>query len=247
MPTLLARADLKTQYVRDPFMIEAIDVGQIVSDLAAASPTCDPSLWVGRTPFTEYDHIVLANDRKTGRCLGLLAAQDAVTECEQEFLFLRAGFVAEEARARGLMRRLIALMLLRAAGNGATPTVIAARTSSQQFYKALHGFGARIPGAVVYPDFDSNAVSLRAAALARRIAQQVGRGVRYEMATSAFRGGLVEAIGGLIPPILSRDAKIDALFGGALAPQDQILVMVDLRAPAEELVIDQARRIYRRN
>jgi hypothetical protein len=47
--------------------------------------------------------------------------------------------------------------------------------------------------------------------------------------------------------MLSHDKRIDELFGRTLAPSDQILAMVDLRAASEETIVEEARHIYRRN
>ncbi len=247
MAISLAQSDLRTHYIRDPFAIETIDVDQILEELAEASPDSTPSAWVGRMPLTEYDHVVLASDRRSGHCLGVMGARDGVTERDEEFLFIHTGFVAERARGRGLMRRMIALTLLRAAGNDAMPRVIAARTSSGLFYRVLHDFGTRIPEVVVYPDPEARPVSLPAAGLAQRIARQVARGTRFEPGTGALRGGLLAAGGEPTPPMLSHDPQIDELFGRTLAPPDQILAMVDLRAASEEAIVEEARRIYRRN
>jgi GNAT superfamily N-acetyltransferase len=247
MPISLAQSDLRTHYIRDPFAIETIDIDQIVQELAEGSPGSTPSLWVGHTPLTEYDHVVLASDRRSGRCLGVMGARDGVTERDEEFLFIHTGFVAERARGKGLMRRMIALTLLRAAGNDAMPRIIAARTCSRLFYRVLNDFGARIPEVVVYPDLEAGPVSLPAASLAQRIARQVARGTRFEPGTGALRGGLAAAGGGKIPPTLSHDPRIDELFGRTLAPPDQILAMVDMRPASEEAIVEEARRIYRRN
>lgn len=247
MAITLAQSDLRTHYIRDPFAIETIDVDQIVQELAEASPNSTPSAWVGHMPLTEYDHVVLASDRRSGRCVGVMGARDGVTDRDEEFLFIHTGFVAERARGRGLMRRMIALTLLRAAGNDAMPRIIAARTSSRLFYRVLHDFGTRIPEVGVYPDLAAGPVSLPAAGLAQRIARQVARGTRFEPGTGALRGGLLAAGGAPLPPMLSHDKRIDELFGRTLAPSDQILAMVDLRRASEDIIVEEARRIYRRN
>lgn len=246
MSTMLTRADLRTQYVRDPFVIEAIDVDRLIQELAEGSPNSDPTLWIGRAPFTDYDHLVLASDRRTERCLGILGVQDGATERDEEFLFISTAFVAECARGQGLMRRMVALTLLRAAGNGTTPRIIAAPTCSGLFYRALHGVTRDLPGVVMYPDPEPRPVHLSVAGLAQRIARRVSPGVRFEAGTGALRGGLFASGGAGIAPALSLDPQIDALFGRTLAPPDLILALLDLRRVSEEAVIEKARRIYRR-
>lgn len=249
MAASLTHSNLRTHYIRDPFAIETIDVDQIVQELAEASPDSTPAAWIGRTPLTEYDHVVLASDRRSGRCLGLLGARDGATERDEEFLFIRTAFVAEHARGKRLMRRMIALTMLRAAGNDAMPRIIAARTSSRMFYCVLHGIGERIAGVRMYPDPDDGPVNLPVAALAQRIARQVGYGIRFEAGTGTLRGGLVAAGGAELDPapVLSKDRRIDALFGRTLAPPDQMLMLLDLRGASEEAIIEEARCIYRRN
>ena len=242
-----ARADLRTHYIRDPFAIETIDLGRIVQELSEASPNSDPTAWVGRTPLTEYDHVVLASDRRTGHCLGILGARDSVTEREEEFLFLRTGFVAERARGQGLLGRMIALTLLRAAGNGDVPRIIAARTNSRLFYRSLRGLAERMPGAVVYPTPEIEPINLKSAALAQRIARQVSHGIRFEASTGALRGGLVGVGGGGIPAALSPHARVDDVFDHILESPDEILALLDLRPVSEEVICEDARRVYRRH
>ncbi len=239
MSTTLAGTNFVAHYVRDPHAIETIDIDRISRELADGSDAAHPASSLRRIALTEYDHVVVVSDRTTGRCIGFLGARDGATARDEEFILLRAAFVAEPARGRGLMRRMIALVLLRAAGNGDMPRVIAARTSCDKLVRALAGFALRLPDVVTYPAPPGEPTNLRAAGLAQSIARQVGRGVRFEVATGALRGGRIAAGGTLL-------MEADSVLARFLGPPDQVLAVVDMRGADEESIIDAARRIYRK-
>lgn len=249
MNNLLADQDVRLDYFRDPFTIEALDQEQIMRDLLADLPQAHPARVLEWQLLTEFDHIALAYERRGDRCLALLGAHDRTTTRE-EFLHIDVAFVTEAARGRRLMRRLIALTMLRAAGQSAVPQVISARTSNPVWYRMMQGLSRRFTGARLFPDTEGAAINLQTAGLAKRIAREIGPNIRYEPATGALRGGLVA--NGMVAyseaaaeQPFSRDPGIEALFGRRLGAIDQMLTVLDLREETETVIIDDARRVYR--
>jgi hypothetical protein len=249
MNNLLADQDVRLTYLRDPFAIEALDQEQIVRDLLADLPQADPARVLEWQLLTEFDHVALAYERHSDRCLALLGARDRTTTRE-EFLHIGFAFVVPAARRRRLMRRMVALTLLRVAGESTVPLVIAARTSDPRWYQMMQSLSRRFTGARLFPDTENAAINLRTAALAQRIAREIGPNIRYEPATGALRGGLVANTmvaysGAVAERPLSKDPSIEALFGQRLAAVDQMLTVLDLREETETVIIDDARRVYR--
>ncbi len=246
MTTLVASAKWMTRYVRDPREIEKIDFDRVIEDLCAAGPDSDPAAELVGAHLSDYDHVVLATDQQTGRCVGLLGMVDRITDQGENFLLLQMGYVAAVARRRGLMRRMLAFALLRVAGEDTLPAILVTRTSSPLFYQVLHGFARRTPGAAIHPDPTGNVTTLATAALCRRVARNVAARVRFDVGSGALRGGLVEAGGLPVLPTSSPDPLIEALFCRTLGPTDQVLALLDLRASTEADVVELARRIHRR-
>jgi hypothetical protein len=97
---------------------------------------------------------------------------------------------------------------------------------------------------VFFPEPDSPTIRLDSAALAQRIAREIGPNLRFETATGALRGALATAAPQRSRPV-SSDPRIDTLFGQCLRPADQMLTVIDLRRQTEASILDDARRIYR--
>jgi GNAT superfamily N-acetyltransferase len=245
MGNTLTQADLRMTYLSDPFAIEAIDQDQVIQELSSGAEQDDPARWLGRRLFTDYHHLVLANDRY-GRSLAVLGVRDGTTP-KEDFLFLDTGFVSPALRGRGLLRRMIALVILRAAREGPAPQVIAARTCNPVWFRMLRGFAGRFTECSFFPQTDEPAVNLSTAALAQRIARQIGGGRQLQISSGVLRGGyptLPEPAEN--KPSLSRDPVIDALFGQELTLSNEILTVLDLRAETEEAIIETARTVYRK-
>jgi hypothetical protein len=238
----LTQADLRLTYFRDPFAIEAIDQEQVIQELLRGTEPDDAARWLGRRLFTDYHHFVLASDRY-GRTLAILGARDGTTPSEH-FLLLETGFVAAALRSRGLMRRMIALVMLRAAAEGTAPQVIATRTCSSVWLHMLRGLAAGFAGCVFFPQVDEPAVNLRTAALAQRIAREIGRGFRLDMSSGMLRRAPAELAQG--QPSLSRDPLIESLFGQEYASSHDILTVLDLRAETQTEIVEAARAIHRK-
>jgi hypothetical protein len=241
----LTQADLRLTYLRDPFAIESIDQDQVIEELSTGVEEDPASRRLGRRLFTDFHHLVLASDRY-GRSLAVLGARDGSTPRE-DFLLLETGFVKPSLRGRGLMHRMIMLILLRASADGPVPKIIASRTCDGPWFRMLRSLASRLDGCSFFPQLDEPAVNLATTGLAQRIARQLGRGLQLQISSGALRRGcpvFAEAGTTLMP--LARDPLIDSLFAQNVALSDDILSVLDLRAGTEEEVIERARTVYRK-
>jgi GNAT superfamily N-acetyltransferase len=231
---------IEMAYYRDPLEIEALDQDAVVGDLSAG---CEDEFdWrlFDRVRLTDHDHLVLAV--QAGRVVGLLAAFDGRTGCE-EFLLLDAAFVRPDARGARLMHRMMAALMLRIGGLGPAPTVIAACTGEPRRMDVMRGFGRRLSGAACHPPAGDAPVQLRAASLARRVAGALHPSVRYEVGTGVLRGAL--AARGLMRSAASGVSVLEEGGAGCLTSADQMLMLIDLRTESEEAIMDGARKIFR--
>ncbi len=240
MDHVLTEHGLRMTYLRGPSAGDDLDQDRIIADLAEED---DPPPWLTRYQLADYDHLVLVTDQATGRYLGLLGASDGAT-AREEFLLLQTISVAASARGQNLMRRMLALTILRIGGLQIAPSVIAICTRNPICYHILQGTARRFTGAVFFPEPDSVAISFQTATLAQRIAREICPNFRFLATTGTIRN--------VRPPVaprfrrpLSRDPYIEKLFGERMQPADQMLAMLDLRAVDETTILNDARRIYR--
>ena len=244
MDHVLTEHGLRLTYLRDPNVIDNLDQDQILDDLSDGTPDGDPLPWLPRYGLADYDHLVLVTDRTNGRYLAFLAANDGAT-AREDFLFLETAFVTAVARGQNLMRRMIALAMLRIGGIRAAPSVIVACTRNPICCRIMRETARHFTGAALFPDPDSVAINFHTATLAQRIAREIGPNHRFQVTTGTMRGGMVAGAGvGQYRP-LARDPQFDRLFGQWLQPADRMLAMLDLRGEDEATILDDARRLYR--
>src|SRR5579863_1805981 len=112
MDHVLGEYGLRLTYLRSPSCIRDVDQDRILDELTDDSPDGDPLYWLTRYRLSDYDHLVLVTDRSSGRHLGFVGAMDGETPREN-FLLLETAFVAVAARGQNLLRRMIALAMLR--------------------------------------------------------------------------------------------------------------------------------------
>ena len=215
----------------------------ILEDLSDDTPDGDPLPWLTRCRLADYDHLVLVTDRSSGRYLGFLAATDGATT-RDDFLLLETAFVAPVARGQNLMRRMIALAMLRIGGIGAVPSVIVACTRNPICYRIMRETARHFTGAVFFPDPDSVTINFQTATLAQRIAREIGPNHRFQATTGTMRGGMM-VTAGASRYRFARDPQFDRMFGLRLQPADRMLAMLDLRGEDEATILDDARRLYR--
>jgi hypothetical protein len=243
MDHVLTEQGLRLTYLRDPDVIDDLDQDRILEDLSDDMPDGDPLPWLTRYRLADYDHLVLVTDRSTGRYLAFLAANDGSTPRE-DFLLLQAAFVANIARGQNLMRRMIALAMLRIGGMGPLPSIVVACTRNPLCYRIMRDTARRFTGAELFPNPDSVAINFRTATLAQRIARELNPNHRFQAATGTIRGTMAAIYTGNRGH-LSHDPQIDSLFGQHMQPADRMLTVLDLRSEDEATILDDARRIYR--
>ncbi len=249
MNQMLVTAEPRLTYLRDPMAdpraFAMLDLERIRLDLSEGVPAEVVAGWRFCHPLAEHDHLVIAEDPVNQRVLGVLGALELAT-AREPFLLMETAFVIPRLRGQRLMRRMMALVMLRAAGSGPIPQVLAARTASPAWYRTLRAFAARFPGAVFYPEPADGVISLATAGLARRIAREVCARLRFDPGTGALRGArAVCGQGWTTPEAAPADPAIAALFQQVLRPADQVLSVVDLRRMTEDTVTNEARRIWR--
>lgn len=244
MDHVLAEHGLRLTYLCDPNAIDELDQDHILEDVSDDTPDGDPLPWLTRYRFSDYDHLVLVTDQPTGRYLAFLAAKDGATTRE-DFLLLETAFVAPVARGQNLMRRMIALAMLRIGGIRAVPSVIAACTRNPICYRIMRQTARHFSGATFFPDQDSVAINFQTATLAQRIAREISPNQRFQATTGTICGGMMVAAGASRYRALAHDPQFDKLFGWGLQPADRMLAVLDLRREDEPTILDDARRLYR--
>jgi hypothetical protein len=243
MDHVLTEQGLRLTYLRDPNVMNDLDQDRILEDLSDDTPDGDPLSVLTQYRLADYDHLVLVTDRSSGRYLAFLAANDRTTASE-DFLLLESIFVATAARGQNLMRRMIALALLRIGGLGPVPSIIAACTRNPLCYRIIRDTAQRFRDAELYPDPESATINFHTATLAQRIARQISPNSQFHAATGRFRG-VVGMPGLAYRRPMSNDTQIDNLLGSHMEQAERMLAVLDLRGKNEADILDTARRIYR--
>ena len=156
-----------------------------------------------------------------------------------QVLICGSTFVRRDHTGRGVMRRLLAVAMLKTAGLSRTPQAIAARLVTPGLPEAMGRCAARLPGATVYPAQAGTPIPLRTAALARAIAHELAPHIRFDLATSTLRGSLAVR-GGVV-----RQVHASSFLSRSFTPQDEVLSVIDLRAMTDEAIVGAARRTAR--
>jgi hypothetical protein len=215
----------------EPYMIETLDIDQLVDELADGTPPA----FLTPERICIQDLIVVATVEKTGRCLGLLGARDDMAG-GQAFLRLDMACVAPMARGQRLISRLPA----RAAAERAGPTaVLAARTGTPSWFRALRHFAANLPGVAFHPASAGAVVTLRTAALARQIAGTLCPEHRYDLATGVLHGKWTVPARSLRRHA-SADAWCEAMRDAPPVLVERLLAVLDLRGVPEAALLARA-------
>jgi hypothetical protein len=243
MDHVLTEHGLRLTYLRNPSVTDDLDQDRILEDLYDDTLSGDVHPWFTGRQLTDHDHLILVTDRHSSRYLGVLGACDGTTASE-DFLILNTAFVTVTARGQNLLRRMIALALLRIGSLGTTPSVIAACTHSPICYRILRGIAHRFTQATFFPGPGDVPINFHTATLAQRIAREIYPNSRFQTTTSTIRGAVPS-----IDPRRYRyhldDPQIKGLFGQHMQPADRILAVLDLRGEDETTILDDARRLYR--
>jgi len=228
MNLVMTEQRVRLTCLSEPHMIETLDIDQLVDDLADGTPP-----WF-LTPerICVQDLIVVAtvakSGERSGRYLGLLGARDG-TAGGQAFLRLDMACVAPMARGQRLVSRLLARAAAERVGRTA---ILAARTATPSWFRALRHFATELPGVACHPAPAGAVVALRTAALARQIAGALCPEHRYDVATGVLHGKWPVPAR---PPRrhASADAWFEAMRDATPFPLERLLAVIDLRGVAE--------------
>jgi hypothetical protein len=215
--------------VREEFKRDSLSIGSL------------SSAW-RQTP----DHVATARDFESGRLFGLVTASRQLTTSEP-FLLVEEALFDSAYDPAALLRRLLAMMMLHVAGVNGMPAAIALRAASDRTAEAFLSLADCFTGAVRYPPQEGTPVALASARLAKRIAKVVSSSIRYDVAASALRGARILSIRNGIPPgVYGASTAFDLTAAQPVTAYDELLLVVDLRLEEETVLIDDARRAYRK-
>jgi hypothetical protein len=217
-----------------------------LESLSHASPSGAVRRWP--RPLADHDHLVLAESRVGREPLGVLGAIEG--RCGNTTLLkLETVQVSAGSRSVKLLARMIAFGILRVARNhnDSEPRAIVAQTSRAALYQAFAILAERVPGAVLYPDRDDRLVSLETARLARTMMRGRASSGHFLPATGTVLAGRLagDCCGGTEPLVPQAAPEFEALFASRLGALDQMLLVLDLRAPKERTLFDALLPVYR--
>jgi GNAT superfamily N-acetyltransferase len=220
MALVLTEQRVRLTCLNEPHLIETLDIDRLVDDLADGAPPA----FLTPERLCVQDFVVVANDARSGRTLGLLGARDDAAG-GQAFLRLDMACVAPAARGHRLISRLLARAAAERLGRTA---VLAARTATPSWFRALRHFATTLPGVAFHPAPAGAVVALRTAALARQIAGALYPEHRYDVATGVLHGKWsVPALA--LRRYASADAWCEAARDAAPVLSERLLAVIDLR------------------
>jgi hypothetical protein len=224
MNLILTEQPVRLTCLSEPHMIETLDIDQLVDDLADGTPPA----FLTPERICVQDLIVVATAEKTGRCLGLLGARDDMA-AGQAFLRLDMACVAPMARGQRLMSRLLARAAVERVG---CTSILAARTATPSWFRALRHFATNLPCVAFHPAPAGAVIALRTAALARQIAGALCPEHRYDLATGVLHGKWTVPAR-VLRRHASADAWCEAMRDAPPVLAERLLAVIDLRGVPE--------------
>ena len=234
MDHTLAECGLRLRYLRGSRVLGVVDRQRLLADLLTGAPPSEAAALFVRPQLAEYAHVVVAYDLGTGTAIGLLCAHDHQAS-RGTFLWLESGFVAQTARGQNLLRRMIAVMLIRIVSQASAPVAVATMTPSPVGVHVLQQMAAWLPDARFAPTAEGAIVDLGAVALARDITATLGRRFVYEQASRSVTAGLE----------VLQTAQAVGYASRAIVAASPMLAMLDLRTSCEGALIADLRKLYR--
>jgi hypothetical protein len=197
-------------------------------------------------PSQAVEYVASATVRETGRVVGMITASRQLTSAEPVLLLLDMLLDPTHHPAM-LLRRLVARVLLHLAGSDGMPAAVAARAAGGKTVETFLSLQDHFTGSVAYPSAAGEPVTLSTARLAKRIAAAAASSIRYDLATSALRGGrLTSADNGNLQGFDGASTAFDLHARRPMTACDEVLLVIDLRSEDETVLIDDARRAYRK-
>jgi len=197
-------------------------------------------------PSQTVEYVASATVRETDRVVGMITASRQLTSAEP-VLLLRDVWLDPAHHPATLLRRLVAMVLLRLAGSDGMPAAVAARVPGGKIAEAFLSLQRHFTGSAGYPCAAGEPVTLSTARLAKRIAAVAATSIRYDLATSALRGArLISTDRGNLHGFDGASTAFDLCARRPVTACDEVLLVIDLRAEDETVLIDDARRAYRK-
>jgi hypothetical protein len=162
MHHLLAGSQLKLSYLQDRRALDGIDWPTVFDDLTDAGLPLSRWQWCDLDALT---HVVLALDRTTGRCAGVLGLTERTTPVDS-WLMIELMLVQPKENDGTLARAMLAHVLARVVCLDGKPLAIASGLAGRT---ALADLSRHIGSADLHPPADGNVIALEAARLARRL------------------------------------------------------------------------------
>jgi len=222
---------------------EVLDKLQAQQDLGTGlgMPVANP-VW----PSQAADYVARASVRETGRTVGTITASRHLTSAEP-VLLLQDIALHPAYHPSSLMRRLVAMILLRVTGSEGMPAAVATRAAGGEAVEDFLSLTRHFTGSVGYPSAAGQPVNLSTARLAKRIASVAASSIRYDLATSALRGArLAGNHRNNMPEFDGASTAVDLRANRPVTVYDEVLLLIDLRSEEETVLIDDARRAYRK-
>jgi hypothetical protein len=233
MDHILSELGLRLVYLRGRSAIDALDQERVLDELLDGTPITEEPVWAGRRFLSDYDHLLLAYNLTTGATLGIAGAHDRRAD-DVSFLWLETGFVAENARGRNLMRRMIALLLLRVASFGTVPDCLATVTRNPVAIHVLRDMVRRLVGVGFAPVSEGPVVDLGRFRLVRAVGRGLGQPVSLGGASrGAWNGLMMHGLSSSMPRPMAELAS------------EPMLGVLDLREAPEAALIADLRKLYR--
>jgi hypothetical protein len=197
-------------------------------------------------PSQAVEYVASATVRETDRVVGMITASRKLTSAEP-VLLLQDVWLDPAHHPDTLLRRLVAMVLLHLAGSDGVPAAVAVRALGGKTVETFFSLQRHFTGSVGYPSAAGEPVTLSTARLAKRIASVAASSIRYDLATSALRGArLTSTRSGNLPGFDGASTAFDLCARRPVTACDEVLLVIDLRSEDETVLIDDARRAYRK-
>jgi hypothetical protein len=219
---------------------------RIVEDLQAGMPDFNVRQYFGTQPtiFEDYDHLALAEERQTGRVVGLLGSR-WLRGPEIESLYLWTAMVVDDHRRSPLFRRLSQFFFEQVCENEAekVPSVISTKSYNPVVYKLLRSFFAGIEGVRLYPEIPGPEQKADLVEVARAVARTISPTLVLIERTGVVPGGQAMVAPDFFPRMdRSTDDAVNDHFAANLSRADQVLCVLTIAPHAKATVLETIHR-----
>jgi hypothetical protein len=175
---ILAGMSLVLHDIEGERRIDELDRDRIVTDLRNTGTPKRQLVWLSLQSFAQFDRILLACDKHTGTCEGVLLVRQR-SAGDIPFLAIEAIGGDSLQRQEGMLQRMLGYLILRFGASDQRPAAIMAHTRNPALCRAMRDAANRIGRAGFYPEPEGNPIAMHTAGLAHRAARQTGSGCRF--------------------------------------------------------------------